>query len=262
MSDYVLIKTETLTELADEIRRISGQTDAMSPAEMIELLGYCVMGDIATSDALVNIDMSDGANLGTGGSAYDATNTNGFFSGKEWYCSGAGSLSIPSDFLCGTDPWTIVFTIKNYTTSSATYSRIAQGDSDVPSIYWSKANSQFQLKLAAATVTSTTTGITILDSEFMAHASATSAGFYYPTNFASTFAFRNNGECISFWVNGMEKARELSSNYLEAKYSEVFGIGDVLANKGYNMSYLKCSMLKAWNRALTDAEIIMVSCGR
>ena len=38
MNEYVLIKTETLTQLADEIRKLTGEAGALSPAQMIELL--------------------------------------------------------------------------------------------------------------------------------------------------------------------------------------------------------------------------------
>lgn len=45
MKGYVPIKTETLTEMANEMRRISGQTDALSPAQMIEMMNDFVMSD-------------------------------------------------------------------------------------------------------------------------------------------------------------------------------------------------------------------------
>lgn len=222
---------------------------------------YNVAAVPVVTDALINIAMGGGAggtNNGTGGSAYAATTNGVTFSDDGFEINGAGYLTVPTDFMAGTDPWTIAFTIDAYTVSTANYGRFARGNNDVPSLFYTKLYGACQIKLAKASANANREEIELVDSNMFEVSSSGAITLDIPTTGPHTFVFRNNGEYISLWLNGSELIRELVSRYEESAYASTFSIGDN-AGAGYYLSYLKCSMLKAWNRALTDEEIIIIS---
>ena len=221
---------------------------------------YNIVANPVVTDALINIAMGTvgGSNNGSGGSDYAATisgvNFLGDASGFE--ITGTGYLTVPTDFMATSDPWTIAFTIDTYTTSRENYGRFARGNNDVPSLFYTKSVTGTQTKLAYASAN--TEFATIVNSNNVTVTNNGSIVLAIPETGTVTFVFRNNGEFISLWINGIEKLREDASRYTTDKYASTFSIGDN-TGAGYTLSYLKCSMLKAWDRGLTDEEIRIIS---
>lgn len=217
-------------------------------------------------DMLVDVNMENGANS-LGDSTYDATVGNGgafvgdTYENKKFVIDGSGYLTIPTDFMEGSNPWTIAFTIDNYTLTTNTYDycRIARGGKDVPSIFYQKSAGGFMFKLGSTTIFESK--VAWYDTEFLAPWKEGGALiFNFPTNEKTTFVFRNDGAYISLWVNGEMKAKQEASVYTSTYYASTFSIGDN-AMVGADMAHMECSMLKAWNRALTAEEIVMLQRG-
>lgn len=222
---------------------------------------YNTAANPVVTDALINIAMGTvgGSNNGTGGADYAATYSGVTFvaDGFGFEISGKGYLTVPTDFMAGADPWTIAFTIDAYTPSSTNnYGRFARGNNDVPSLFYTNSFTSVQAKLANASAN--TIVVDVINDKLITEASNSGILLSIPQNSPTTFVYRNNGEYISLWINGVETLREAASRYTEAKYASTFSIGDN-AGAGYTLSYLKCSMLKAWNRGLTDEEIRMIT---
>ena len=210
--------------------------------------------------ALVSISMEDGKNIGTGSSTYDATFSGGTFENGKFILNGKGYLTISADFMnvSATTPWTVAFTIDSYTKGSSTYGRFARGNKDNPSIYYSSFVSGARIKLANGNVNSNTSGLNYWDESDVSVSSSNELYITIPTDTPTTFVFRNNGEYISLWVNGSEKMRQTASSYTSSYRASKFSIGDD-AGGSYYLSHLECSMLKAWDYALSDDEIVAIS---
>lgn len=201
---------------------------------------------------IIDISMVDGSNRGVGGSDYAATNNGGSFANGKFVIDGAGFLTVPTDFMAGTEPWTVAFTIDAYTVAYTTYSRVARGNNDVPCIFYTRSIKAFQTKLAQSSAHTNT--VEIRDSSFISTQSGGAIYFTFPADEPTTFVFRNDGEYVTFWVNGKERLREAASRYTEGKYASTFSIGDN-GLAGADMTHMECSMLKIWDRALTDIDI-------
>lgn len=278
MPESYIINKDSLTAIADGFRESRGLSGKLTTADMAELArtsgGSSGDGSPRVIDRVVNlaaavevtnkelcanpiidISMVDGSNLGIGGSGYAATNNGGSFANGKFVIDGSGFLTVPTDFMAGTEPWTVAFTIDAYTVASTTYSRVARGNNDVPCIFYTKSINAFQVKLAQKSAN--TEYVEVRDSSFISVASNGAISFTFPSDGPTTFVFRNDGEYVTFWVNGKERLREAASRYTSDKYASTFSIGDD-ALAGSNMIHMECSMLNAWNRALTDEEIVVL----
>ena len=213
----------------------------------------------AEASAVVNIAMGQngGTNIGTGGSAYNATYSGVTFAsdGSGFETNGSGYLTIPTEFMATTDPWTVAFTIEKYTPGTASYSRFARGANDVPSLFYTKTYSATQAKITSSSVNTAQSKLEILNEDNITIASNGGVLISIPTNSATTFVYRNNGEKVSLWINGIEIMRDATTNYTATYQTSTFSIGNNATTASYNMSYLKCSKLMAWDRGLTDEEI-------
>ena len=221
---------------------------------------YNITVNPVVTDALINVEMGStgGSNNGSGGSAYAATYSGVTFlnDGSGFEINGAGYLTVPTDFMAGSDPWTIAFTIDSFSVNENQYGRFARGNNDVPSLFYVKSTTCVQAKLAYASASPQYAEI--INDELVSLYSSNALTLNIQKDATNTFVFRNNGEYISLWINGVEALREDASRYTTEKYASTFSIGDN-ADAGYYLSYLKCSMLKAWNRGLTDEEIRIIS---
>lgn len=213
-----------------------------------------------SNNPIIDINMNYGTNS-NGLSQYNATTmSGGSFSGGKFVINGSGALTVPTEFMAGSDPWTIAFAIDSYTiNTTATYCRVARGNNDVPSIFYQKSASSFLFKLASKAVFAS--NLVWYDNTFMSPwgtSSSNALSFNIPTSSKTVFVFMNDGTYITMWVNGSMKAKILSTTYTSEYYASTFSIGDN-QSKGYNMSKMTCSMLKAWNRALSEEEIAAIA---
>ncbi len=212
---------------------------------------------ITVPDALIDIDMTNnGVNIGTGGSAYNAVNTNGTFSdGKFVVDNAVGHLTVPAEFMAQSarTPWTVAFTIDSYTLGANAYSIVSSGTADPPALYYNKNYTGFQFKLAAKAVGADSA--VYYDAEFFSKSPVGGLVFGLPNTEKTTIAFRNDGEYISFWVNGELKAYEACTSYVSTYWASTYTIGEDSTNA---MSRLEFSMFKLWNSALSDSEMALV----
>lgn len=211
---------------------------------------------------LIDIDMlNNGVNIGSGGASYNGTvKNNGAFSDGKFITNGSGSLTIPTDFMNGTGSWTIAVAIDSWQPSTtAKFGRFMRGNKDVPSIFYSLAASNNMFKLAGGTMFHNMSKW--YDPDFFTTTDGTTNTallFDIATDSKTIIAFRNDGSCITMWINGEEKIARASSYYTSSYYASTFSIGDN-ANVGYSLAHLECSMFKAWDSALTDAEMSVIS---
>lgn len=226
---------------------------------------FVIVKDTGTGGALIDIAFGEngGKNIGYGGSDYDATFSGVTFTsdGSGFEISSAGYLTVPTGFMATPNPWTIAFTIKNYAPSFTTpYGRFARGNNDVPSLFYTDSYNGLQVKLATGSVNGNI--VTFVNPDETVKVEQDTAivirPSIYPPPEPITFVFRNDGEYISFWMNGNELFKQVTSAYAESKYASTFSIGDN-AGVGYSLNYLLCTMLKAWDRGLTDEEISNLS---
>lgn len=213
---------------------------------------------------LIDIDMEDGTNVGTGGSAYNATLGRGgqFLNGK-FVVDGTGCLTVPTPFMCvdATTPWTVMFVVDNYQISTATrYSSFCRGNGEVPSMYYDATTSMVENHYSTAYKITKNSGprATFLDwwnDSYVSDASNQSSllQFNVPKDLPTSFVFRNDGINVSLWVNGVEYVRDSATDYIAA--STLFALGTEKTTNPYDMTHMECSVLKLWDVALTDDEI-------
>lgn len=203
---------------------------------------------------IINVSMDDGTNKGSGLEDYSPTFSGGSFENGKFVLNGKGYLSVPTPFMNGTGTWTVAFRIDAYTPSSNSYSRFARGNNDVPSLFYTRSYSKSQTKLAYGSAN--TSYATIVDSTIIS-TSSSAILLNIPQGESTLFVFRNDGEYITLWVNGVKILQEAASRYTSDKYASTFSIGDD-AGSSYYMSHLECSLLKLWDVALSDADILKV----
>lgn len=217
--------------------------------------------DIWYMPAYVEIDIAHNSmkNVGTAGTSYNAKISSGSLSNGQYSTNSTGGMTIPADFMAGADPWTVAFTIDSYTTSSAAYSRFARGDKDVPSLFYSFSAKANMFKLTSSTVfPSTASWYDTTTVKPWGTSAGNALSVEVPTDRKTVIAFRNTGEYIEMWINGEKKVTQAAGSYTSTYRASSFTVGNV-ANNSYNMLSLKCSMLKAWTRALTDEEMTKVA---
>lgn len=207
---------------------------------------------------LIDVSMTDGNNIGTGGETYNSTFSGGSFQNKKYVLNGKGYLTVPVPFMSGTGKWTVAFKIDAWTSAGNSYARFARGNNDVPSLFYSRTYSSVQGKLAYGSANTNT--VTVLDSTCTSVDSAGAILMNIPRNESTLFVFRNDGENITLWINGIKTLQEDASRYTSDKYASTFSIGDD-AGGSYYMSHLECSLLKLWDDALSDEEIPFVESG-
>ena len=216
----------------------------------------------ATGFALVDIDMlNNGVNIGTGGSAYNATLLNsGTFTGGKFKVSGTGGLRIPAGFMNGnTKTWTVAWAVDSYTPGTAAYSRFARGNNDVPSLFYSKSATGNMFKLSRSTVFAR--DLAYYDTSVLkpwGSSTSNALCITIPQASKTILAFRCDGQYIELWMNGVLRAKQTISYYTSTYWASTFTLGNDVSGNSYNMSSMVCSMLKAWDHALTDEQMALI----
>lgn len=203
----------------------------------------------------IHISMMDGSNLGTGGDNFRANFSGGIFDAGKYVLNGKGYLTVPTPFMNGTGKWTVAFCIDAWTPSSNQYARFARGNNDVPSVFYVRSLAKPTTKLAYA---SANTGfVTVVDDSRITIQSNGNMTLDISKESRTVFVFRNDGEYITLWINGVKTLQEAASRYSSDKWASKFSIGDD-AGGSYYMTHLECSMLKLWDVAISDNQIVNV----
>lgn len=265
---YYVLRTAVISTLSDEeVALLIDPTASPEPEEPST--------PEVVSDALIDIDMMNGINKGTGGSTYDAVNNNGTFTDGKFVLDTPGCLTVPTEFMAesSTEPWTVAFTMDNYTIGDGYYSRVARGNNDVPTVFFHNRESTitygFNHKLVSKASYSTDVadrlcGTSWYDQDF--YWTNTGGGLVFTTDFGTktTFVFRHDSVNTELWINGVKRCVADSSLYTSEFWASTFSIGNDQYNNadtaiaGRNMNHLECSMLKLWDRAITDDEIALL----
>lgn len=212
------------------------------------------------TEPIIDISMSDGTNLGAGGADYNAQYSGGTFQSGRYAINKDGYLSVPTPFMSGTDPWTVALRLASFTPSSNTYSRIARGDVDVPSLFYTKSVDSTQAKLAYGSAN--TAYVSVLNDALASVDSSNGAiPLSNPDSANTLYVFRNDGQYVTLWINGIKTLQEDSSRYTSDKWASKFSIGDD-EDSSRSDSYLECDLLRLWNTALSDEEVLCADAPR
>ena len=203
---------------------------------------------------IININMTDGANVGSGGATYNATTYGDatFSNGKFITSNGSGYLNIPIDFIPNkTSPFTLFFVFDNWAKSSATYGRFFHFESEVPSLFITKDTMGVRLKLVNT--------LNKANTEYYSNAmriDGTSTCYAFPVSEGEKMvvAVRCDGVRYSIWRDGKLAATMLCSVAEPSNATRsTLSIGDSVQN--YPMSSLECSKIMVWDKALSDEEM-------
>lgn len=209
---------------------------------------------------LININMSNGLNIGTGASKYNATafGDGVFADGKFKTSNGTGYATIPIDFISSkTSKFTAFFVFKNWVKGSAKYGRFFRFSSDVPNTYLNDptvtgGSYSIRFKLLNNFTTSVADYINpdILKKE-------SSSDYYYISveeGETLAVAVRCDGEKYSYWKDGVLIATTNCTNATpnNCEWGEL-QIGD--QPQQYALSTFECSKIVVWNDSLTDNEM-------
>ena len=161
---------------------------------------------------LINIDMTDGTNIGAGGAAYNATKygSASFTNGKFVASNSTGYLNIPIDFIPNkTSQFTLFFVFDNWNTGSATYGRFFHFESEVPSIFITKETMGVRLKL----VNTLNKANTEYYNSSLMQIDGTSTCYAFPVQNGEkmVIAVRCDGTRYSIWRDGKLAATMLCS---------------------------------------------------
>ena len=203
---------------------------------------------------LINISMTDGKNLGTGGAIYNATKYgNSTFSGDKFIANNStGYLNIPIDFIPNkTTPFTLFFVFDNWNKGANAYGRFFHFESEVPSIFITNETMGVRLKLVNT--------LNKANTEYYSNAMSidgTTTCYAFPVSNGEKMvvAIRCDGTRYSIWRDGKLAATMLCSVTEPSGASRnILSIGDSTQN--YPMSSLECSKIMAWDKALSDEEM-------
>lgn len=212
------------------------------------------------TQALINIDMSNGANIGTGAGKYNATTFGDgvFADGKFKTSNGTGYATIPIDFITSkTSKFTAFFVFENWVKGSAKYGRFFRFSSDVPNTYLNDptvtdGNYSIRFKLLNNYTTSVADYINsdILKKE-------ANSEYYYIQVAAGeklAVAVRCDGESYSYWKDGILIATTKCTNATPSgcEWGEL-QIGD--QPQQYSLSTFECSKIMVWDDSLTNEEM-------
>ena len=203
---------------------------------------------------LINISMADGTNLGTGGSAYNATKSgdSAFSNGKFIANSSTGYLSIPVDFIPNkTSPFTLFFVFDNWNKGTKAYGRFFHFESEVPSIFITNETMGVRLKLVNTLNKANTE---YYSTAMRIDGSTTCYAFPVQNGDKMVVAFRCDGTRYSVWKDGKLAATMLCTVAEPNNATRnILTIGDSTSN--YPMSSLECSKIMVWDKALSDEEM-------
>ena len=204
---------------------------------------------------IININMTDGTNVGTGGAKYNATKYGDsiFSNGKFIANSNTGYLNIPIDFMPNkTSQFTLFFVFDNWNKGNTAYGRFFHFESEVPSIFITNETMGVRLKLVNTLNKANTeyynTSIMNID--------GTSTCYAFPVQNGEkmVIAVRCDGTRYSIWRDGKIGATMLCSVAEPSGATRnILSIGDSLQK--YAMSSLECSKIMVWDKALSDEEM-------
>ena len=204
---------------------------------------------------LININMANGTNIGTGGAAYNATlyGSSSFKNGKFVASNSTGYLNIPIDFIPNKNSqFTLFFVFDNWNTGSAAYGRFFHFESEVPSIFITKETMGVRLKLV--NTLNKANAEYYNPSLMQIDGTSTCYGFPVQNGEKMVIAVRCDGTRYSIWRDGKLAATMLCSVAEPTNATRnVLSIGDSVQN--YPMASLECSKIMVWDKALSDEEM-------
>ena len=203
---------------------------------------------------LININMTDGTNLGTGGASYNAVmhGNAAFSNGKFVATDKTGYLNIPIDFIPNkTAPFTMFFVFDNWNKGTTAYGRFFHFESEVPSIFITNETMGVRMKLVNT--------LNKANTEYYSNAmriDGTTTCYAFPAQNGEKMvvAFRCDGTRYSVWKDGKLAATMLCTvAEPNGATRNILTIGDSTSN--YPMSSLECSKIMVWDKALSDEEM-------
>lgn len=204
---------------------------------------------------LININMTDGTNTGSGGSKYNATKYGDsvFSNGKFIANSSTGYLNIPIDFIPNkTSQFTLFFVFDNWNKGVGAYGRFFHFESEVPSIFITNETMGVRLKL----VNTLNKANTEYYNNSIMGIDGTTTCYAFPVQNGEkmVIAVRCDGTRYSIWRDGKLAATMLCSiAEPNGATRNILSIGDSMQN--YPMSSLECSKIMVWDKALSDEEM-------
>lgn len=207
------------------------------------------------SIACVDILMTDGHNIGTGGATYNAESKNGgSFYNNAFEVKTGGTLVVP--YKLTAEPWSFEIVIDTWQESSVNqHGRFFRGNRDVPSIYYTKSAAGIQFKINATRVYAN--NVSWYDDTYVEYTNGDkSDSLLLPLkkDEKTHIFFRNDGATITLFINGKKIAYAPTANFTSDYQADTLAIGDD-DNRGYDLEYLACSCLRIWNEELSDNEI-------
>jgi hypothetical protein len=233
--------------------------DIVINVEAVEVVGPQPVVDLSLTDASNNKIV----NLGTGGSAYDATITLPS-SSRDSYVSDSNGLILNNHAYANTpygfkasDQFTIIIKARINQKSSNTYQRVFRTDQDAPSLFYSTNSKAIGGKMSG----SSGNGATIHNDL----GSMTGTGGALNTCYLSIYnedgfdesimheyMYTSNGTTMKFYVDGVLIA---SQNASPLKTSTKVGLGDNDTSKNYYATQIEVSEFKIFNQCLTEEEL-------
>lgn len=246
----------TSTSYSNGVLNIGSVTgDVTINAEAAEVVGVQPVVDLS----LTNVQDRKIVNLGTGGSAYDATISIPS-SSRDSYASDANGLILNNHAYANTpygfkasDKFTIIIKARITQKSSNTYQRVYRTDQDAPSLFYS-INSQ---AIGGKMNGSSGNGATIYNDL----GSMTGTGGALNTCYLSIYnedgfdesimheyMYTSNGTTMKFYVDGVLIASQKAS---PLKTSTLVGLGDNNTSQNYYATQIQVAEFKIYNQELT-----------
>ncbi len=201
------------------------------------------------------------ANLGTGGSGYDAAvyaNSGAAAAQADGiHFTGNASMRIPVA-LTKTTSATIAAVFSDFAGNTYNAQRIVCTDTDVTCFYWAKNHNSVCAKLA----NSGSSQPTIADSDLASVNSNRvhmNKSYFHLENLAerTVVVFTLDGTNITLYLNGVKMAWEDQSKM--AANAAWLGLGNGMNTNGYNGDSMTACGLKIYDSALSDAQILSLS---
>lgn len=211
-------------------------------------------------ESLINIDMNNGQNIGTGTGKYNATvfGDGVFGNGKFKTNNGTGYATIPIDFISSkTSKFTAFFIFENWVKGSAKYGRFFRFSSDVPNTYLNDptvTGGSYSIRFKLLN-NYTTSVVDYINPDILKKESA-SDYYYIPVEAGEKLAIavRCDGEKYSYWKDGILVATTKCTNDTPSSCNwNELQIGD--QPQQYALSSFECSKIMVWNDSLSDEEM-------
>lgn len=222
----------------------------------VEAVEYNAAQPIVELD-LLNVG-SDGIirNLGTGGSAYDAT-IQKVSSSDSFTVSNTAGLTLKNHAYANvpygfknTDVFTVICKAKLVTKSSKTYQRLFRAENDAPSWFYSKNNLKHQCKLSGKKTTESL--ITLISPLASTVATGNATILDVDTALAWEMMFTSDGTTIKFYLDGVLMSTQSADGLTESAF---IGIGDNNPEAQYYASAIQIQRFAIYDSVITDSVV-------